>query len=78
MTRVIIVSGLSRSGTTLLERLLGELPGVVALGARRSRGSGLDTVDTAAAVNRGVAAVSGTRSGRWPSVAGKQSMSTGC
>ncbi len=32
MTRVIIVSGLSRSGTTLLERLLGELPGVVALG----------------------------------------------
>ncbi|WP_229788829.1 sulfotransferase [Thermopolyspora flexuosa] len=30
--RVIYVGGLGRSGTTLLERLLGELPGVVALG----------------------------------------------
>lgn len=30
--RVIFVGGLGRSGTTLLERLLGELPGVVALG----------------------------------------------
>ncbi|TDC92315.1 sulfotransferase [Nonomuraea deserti] len=31
-TRVIYLGGLGRSGTTLLERLLGELPGVVALG----------------------------------------------
>ncbi|WP_228010694.1 sulfotransferase [Nonomuraea phyllanthi] len=31
-TRVIFLGGLGRSGTTLLERLLGELPGVVALG----------------------------------------------
>ncbi|WP_246075487.1 sulfotransferase [Nonomuraea terrae] len=30
--RVIYLGGLGRSGTTLLERLLGELPGVVALG----------------------------------------------
>lgn len=32
MTRVLFLGGLGRSGTTLLERLLGELPGVVALG----------------------------------------------
>lgn len=32
MTRVIIIGGLGRSGATLLARLLGELPGVVALG----------------------------------------------
>jgi len=31
-SRVIYVGGLGRSGTTLLERLLGELPGVVPLG----------------------------------------------
>ncbi|MEV0380640.1 sulfotransferase [Nonomuraea sp. NPDC050643] len=31
-TQVIYLGGLGRSGTTLLERLLGELPGVVALG----------------------------------------------
>lgn len=31
-TRVIYLGGLGRSGSTLLERLLGELPGVVALG----------------------------------------------
>ncbi|TMR87971.1 sulfotransferase [Nonomuraea basaltis] len=31
-TRVIYLGGLGRSGTTLLERLLGELPGVAALG----------------------------------------------
>jgi hypothetical protein len=30
--RVVYLGGLGRSGTTLLERLLGELPGVVALG----------------------------------------------
>ncbi|MCK2213221.1 sulfotransferase [Actinomadura sp. ATCC 31491] len=30
--RVIYLGGLGRSGTTLLERLLGELPGVIALG----------------------------------------------
>jgi hypothetical protein len=32
MTRVIFLAGLGRSGTTLLERALGELPGVEALG----------------------------------------------
>lgn len=32
MTRVLFLGGLGRSGTTLLERILGELPGVVALG----------------------------------------------
>jgi hypothetical protein len=32
VTRVLYIGGLGRSGTTLLERLLGELPGVVALG----------------------------------------------
>lgn len=31
-TRVLFVGGLGRSGSTLLERLLGELPGTVALG----------------------------------------------
>ncbi|MET8984418.1 sulfotransferase [Nonomuraea wenchangensis] len=31
-TQVIYLGGLGRSGTTLLERLLGELPGVIALG----------------------------------------------
>ncbi|GGL11654.1 sulfotransferase [Planomonospora parontospora] len=31
-TRVVFLGGLGRSGTTLLERLLGELPGCVALG----------------------------------------------
>lgn len=31
-TRVLFVGGLGRSGSTLLERLLGELPGVVSLG----------------------------------------------
>ena len=32
MVRVIYIGGLGRSGTTLLERILGELPGVCALG----------------------------------------------
>ena len=32
MARVLYLGGLGRSGTTLVERLLGELPGVVALG----------------------------------------------
>ena len=32
MARVVYLGGLGRSGTTLVERLLGELPGVVALG----------------------------------------------
>lgn len=32
MVRVLYLGGLGRSGTTLVERLLGELPGVVALG----------------------------------------------
>ncbi len=32
MTRVIFIGGLGRSGTTLLERMLGELPGTCALG----------------------------------------------
>ncbi|MPZ27104.1 MAG: sulfotransferase [Micromonosporaceae bacterium] len=32
MTRVLFLGGLGRSGTTLVERVLGELPGVVALG----------------------------------------------
>ncbi|WP_426508005.1 hypothetical protein ACPPVO_56650 [Dactylosporangium sp. McL0621] len=32
MVRVLFLGGLGRSGTTLLERLLGELPGVVPLG----------------------------------------------
>ena len=32
MTRVIYLGGLGRSGTTLLERMLGGLPGVCALG----------------------------------------------
>lgn len=32
MTRVLFLGGLGRSGTTLVERMLGELPGVVALG----------------------------------------------
>ena len=32
MTRVIFIGGLGRSGTTLLERMLGELPGVCPLG----------------------------------------------
>ena len=32
MTRVIYLGGLGRSGSTLLERMLGELPGVCALG----------------------------------------------
>jgi hypothetical protein len=32
MPRVLFLGGLGRSGTTLLERILGELPGVVALG----------------------------------------------
>ncbi|GAA5178405.1 sulfotransferase [Rugosimonospora acidiphila] len=32
MVRVIFIGGLGRSGTTLLERVLGELPGVCALG----------------------------------------------
>ena len=32
MTRVIYIGGLGRSGTTLLERMLGELPGVCPLG----------------------------------------------
>lgn len=32
MTRVLFLGGLGRSGTTLVERILGELPGVVALG----------------------------------------------
>ena len=32
MTRVLFLGGLGRSGTTLLERVLGELPDVVALG----------------------------------------------
>ncbi len=31
-TRVLYLGGLGRSGTTLIERVLGELPGVVALG----------------------------------------------
>ncbi|MFD0594553.1 hypothetical protein ACFQZ4_20755 [Catellatospora coxensis] len=31
-TRVLFVGGLGRSGTTLIERVLGELPGVCALG----------------------------------------------
>src|SRR5262249_52822572 len=30
--RVILLGGLGRSGTTLVERIVGELPGVVALG----------------------------------------------
>lgn len=33
MTRVIFISGLGGSGAALLERLLGQLPGVIALGA---------------------------------------------
>jgi hypothetical protein len=32
VTRVLFLGGLGRSGTTLLERVLGQLPGVVALG----------------------------------------------
>ncbi len=32
MVRVLFIGGLGRSGTTLLERVLGELPGVTALG----------------------------------------------
>jgi hypothetical protein len=32
MTRVVFLGGLGRSGTTLLERILGEVPGVCALG----------------------------------------------
>lgn len=32
MTRVLYIGGLGRSGTTLLERILGELPGACALG----------------------------------------------
>src|SRR2546430_17108956 len=32
VTRVLYIGGLGRSGTTLLERLLGELPGACALG----------------------------------------------
>jgi hypothetical protein len=32
VTRVLFLGGLGRSGTTLVERMLGELPGVVALG----------------------------------------------
>lgn len=32
MTRVLYIGGLGRSGTTLIERVLGELPGVCALG----------------------------------------------
>jgi hypothetical protein len=32
VSRVLFIGGLGRSGTTLVERLLGELPGVVALG----------------------------------------------
>ncbi|MFD0886208.1 sulfotransferase, partial [Streptosporangium algeriense] len=31
-TRVVFLGGLGRSGTTLLERLLGEVPGVTPLG----------------------------------------------
>ncbi|MDT4989050.1 MAG: hypothetical protein QOI74_3144, partial [Micromonosporaceae bacterium] len=30
--RVVFLGGLGRSGTTLLERVLGELPGVLPLG----------------------------------------------
>ncbi|HEY2794503.1 MAG TPA: sulfotransferase, partial [Micromonosporaceae bacterium] len=32
MARVVFLGGLGRSGTTLLERILGEVPGVCALG----------------------------------------------
>ena len=32
VTRVLYIGGLGRSGTTLLERILGELPGACALG----------------------------------------------
>lgn len=32
MSRILFLGGLGRSGTTLVERILGELPGVVALG----------------------------------------------
>ncbi|HEY1484912.1 MAG TPA: sulfotransferase, partial [Micromonosporaceae bacterium] len=32
MPRVVFLGGLGRSGTTLLERILGEVPGVCALG----------------------------------------------
>ena len=79
VARVVFLGGLGRSGTTLLERMLGEVPGVCALGEvvhlwqRDVRDN-----ESCGAENRSRIACSGAKSGSARSAAGTTSTWTRC